>query len=195
MGILTDIAVADDGDAVQICDRVGGPAGAWPTVQWKFITTLELSELWALVGGCGGNADACMDHMESLLLHQRSDAGPWTYRLPDGLVDALSGLDAEGAGDLAVRWAATDAFYWIEGEWWRKRAESARNLARRLRGIPLFERWARKRARRARFRIEEELARHRTQTAGYLQEYLKEVSQLARMARHEGKQLLLWVCL
>lgn len=188
MGVLTDIVVAQESEA----ERIAGsdvPAGEWPGVAGKGMTFVEWAVVWAAAVGDSSRAVGYVEILGDGLLSQQSDDGPWVFKLPEGLVDVLAGLDSEAVQPLARALMETEEFGPPEAMILGLR--SAQERARRLRGVPLVSGWAAGQAKKGELRLQEELAAR----AGGLAEHLRQVSALARTAKDKGKQLLLRVCL
>ncbi len=107
MGVLSDIIVADRGEAAAINDAEGKHLAKWPCLESKGIDTVKLGTLWAIMSGT--EYDANFLGSESML-DEPTDEGPWVFLIPDALVSAVAELDAERIETVAREWANTEEF-------------------------------------------------------------------------------------
>jgi hypothetical protein len=101
MGVLTDLILAQPGDAPEISEA-NPSSPRWPRIDVKGIDQINLSTLWALLRG--GAFDAS-DVGKFICVHEESDEGPWVYVVPDDLVVRLAGLrKRHRRGNGPMRW-------------------------------------------------------------------------------------------
>ena len=103
MGVLADFYLSTD-DAASAYDH-GSFEPEEDRAQFKGITTLELTTLWAFLDDTEWNVDM-LDHFHCLL--ERDGGEVLVHRIPTPLVKRLKDLDERKVRDLASRWAATE---------------------------------------------------------------------------------------
>jgi len=110
MSLLADIYISRDDEAVkydtspdQFADRA----------QYKGITPLELSMLWAIMRGIEWDV-ASMDEFPCLL--QQDGGERLIHQLPAGMITDLSKLTAEQIAIVTPKWAATEELAWPPDE-------------------------------------------------------------------------------
>jgi hypothetical protein len=102
MGILADFYVSRDDEAVK-CDTA--PDQFADRAQFKRITSLELSMLWAIMGGIEWDVAV----MDDFSLSLGEDEGERVIQgFPDEMTKALEKLSPGQIRDLSVKWAATE---------------------------------------------------------------------------------------
>lgn len=107
MGLLADIYVSRDDEAVKYDDDPGGFADR---AEYKRFTELELSTLWCIMRGVQWDVS---------LMHQfpsvfQEDEGQRTInRLPAEMVAELSRLTPEQIAVVSPKWAATEELRWL----------------------------------------------------------------------------------
>jgi hypothetical protein len=174
MAVYTDILVADSSEAHSILASQSHDA-QWPCTQAKGVGPGELAALLSLLTGEPANVDGF-----TVVAEEDAENGPWLYQLPDRLVERLALLEVGQVDQVAGRWASEMGVppYLLE----RANAPAGTGLLAKFFG----------RARTS--AAVAELERYRAQSVESNQWMLKELGPLARTARAEGKQLLLWVC-
>jgi hypothetical protein len=101
VGVLTDILVADRGDAGRI-SSAAAPLEHWRGIDAKGIDLVRLAMLTAVLNENDYDS-ACVG--EFGLLAARDDAdGPWVYAAPVPLVAALASLEPELVSRRAEEW-------------------------------------------------------------------------------------------
>jgi hypothetical protein len=103
MSNLTDFVIAKDneGGAIADADR---PADHWPTMEAKGVDTVKLATLYSAITG---QADAAIRNAFTLAGGDE-EFGPWVFKLPTPVVDALVTLAAADIDGVAATWAATE---------------------------------------------------------------------------------------
>src|SRR5258706_11984925 len=124
MSVLADIYISRDDEAVrydttpdQFADRA----------QYKSITPLELSMLWAIMRGIEWDVDS-MNEFPCLL--QQDGGERLIHQLPAAMIADLSKLTAEQIAIVTPKWAATEELGWPPDET-RPVVEDLVRLARR----------------------------------------------------------------
>jgi hypothetical protein len=105
MGVLTDLIMADEGDAEKIVES-HYPLGEYPGVDIKGIDSVKLNTFHGILTG---------KSFEELLpqyspVAEASEEGPWVFMLPVELVERLSQLDDTSVEETAVKWGTTEEF-------------------------------------------------------------------------------------
>jgi hypothetical protein len=104
MGILADIYVSRDDEAVQY----GATPDAFPDcLQYKSISSLELSTLWALMSGIKWEVNL-MKEFACLLVKDEGERV--IHKVPPAMLRDLAALTPQQVEALAAKWAATDEF-------------------------------------------------------------------------------------
>ena len=125
MGVLADIYISADKEAAAYD---GNPN--WPEsdrLQYKRITTLELSTLWAIMRHVEWEASLTN---EFACLLEKDGGERLIHRLPAAMVTELAKLAPEQVGTVAPTWAATEEMQW-PAESARDAIEEMTRLARR----------------------------------------------------------------
>jgi hypothetical protein len=91
MGVLTDFFIATD-DAIRQLPSDRSPLDLFPGIDFKGILPTELAELYGLLTSQSYD-ETFIDTF--LLMQEASDDGPWIYKLPMPLLDALTGQEAQ----------------------------------------------------------------------------------------------------
>jgi hypothetical protein len=176
VAVDTDILVAHASEAKAILASKAHNQ-EWPSLEAKRLDTWELAGLLSILTGEPDDDDL----LDEFTVEAEADRehGPWVYRLPDRLVDHLSALAETEIEPVAMRWADRRGV----PRWMMERATvpPRGGLLTRLLG----------RARVASTAAEVE--RYREQTLQGTRWALTELRSLARTAKAEGKQLLLWI--
>ena len=123
MGVLSDLVPAKAKDAVRIA-KAANPSEEFGGIDVKGIDTVKLAQLHAIVTK-QKYKDVLGDY--DPLETGTEEEGPWVFRLPDELVDALVALDAAGRKRTAKDWAKIEEF---DADGW-----SATEVARALDAI------------------------------------------------------------
>jgi len=111
MGVLSDIIVADRGEAAAINAAGGAHLGQWACLESKGIDTVKLGTLWQILNHrSADDVNAVATFMADGVLDQRSEEGPWVYLVPEQLRSALASLDPPAQESAAAQWAATEEF-------------------------------------------------------------------------------------
>ena len=104
MGILADIYVSRDDEAVQY----DATPDAFPDrLQYKSISSLELSTLWALMSGIKWEVNL-MKEFACLLVKDEGERV--IHKVPPAMLRDLAALTPQQVEVLAAKWAATDEF-------------------------------------------------------------------------------------
>lgn len=102
MGILADIYISRDGEETEYDKK---PDQFTDRAQYKGITPLELSTLWAIMRGAKWDVGLMR---EFPCLFEKDGGERLIHRIPVKLVDELCRLTPEQIEDLSTKWAATD---------------------------------------------------------------------------------------
>jgi hypothetical protein len=104
MGILADIFVSTEGDALLYDPLTGRPADRYDVVQYKHFTGLEFGTLWAIIDG------EKWDVKRHKLRHiSHGDEGEQRLEaFPAELVAKLAALPVDDLDGLATKWGKTD---------------------------------------------------------------------------------------
>jgi hypothetical protein len=105
-GVLADFYVSREDEALRYNDS---PDEFRERAQYKRITPLELSTLWAIIRRSEWDV-ALMD--EFPCLHQEDDGSRRIHRLPAAMLVDLAGMSSEEITIAAQRWAATEEMRW-----------------------------------------------------------------------------------
>lgn len=135
MGVLTDVVIADEGEAEAVAtERV--PAKRWRGIDAKGIDQVKLATLWARLAQRGLDVESIVKlATDFATLFEVSEEGPWVFRIPGRLVELLADLDDQHAATTAVAWASTEEFVldrWDSGAV-RSILDELRSLAREAR--------------------------------------------------------------
>ena len=108
MGILADIFVSTEEDALLYDPLVGRPADRYDFVECKRFTGLEFGTLWAIIDG------EKWDVKRHMLRHiSHSDEGEqWLEAFPAELVARLADLPDDGMDALSTAWGKTEELKW-----------------------------------------------------------------------------------
>lgn len=111
MGVLSDIIIADPGDAASINAAAGAHLKRWECLESKGIDTIQLGTLSQILANRSvDDINTVASFMMDCLLHEESDEGPWVYQVPDQLHAALAALSEDAEEPIAEQWAATEEF-------------------------------------------------------------------------------------
>jgi len=137
-GVLTDVVIADEGEAPAVAADAA-PSRRWPGVVATGLDQVKLARLWALLAGQEFRDELVFEFAP---LHEVSEDGPWVFRVPAALRELLASADEARAAAIADAWAATEE---LELDGWEPDAVGSllgalRSLARtaRLSGKPLL---------------------------------------------------------
>lgn len=97
MGLLTDIVVADETEAVAIAESPV-PSQKWPGVDVEGIDVIKLGLLWAELSHQVYDPELVTAFSE---LHTASDEGPWVLRVPEPLAQLLADVNDATAASAA----------------------------------------------------------------------------------------------
>lgn len=105
MGVLTDLVIANEDDAMQIANSQH-PLGEFTGIDMKGVDSVKLTMLHSILSG---------QSWKDLLsqydpVAEASEDGPWVFLLPTELVHSLAGLDEPGIMNIADQWAKTEEF-------------------------------------------------------------------------------------
>ncbi|MGD0248833.1 MAG: hypothetical protein ABSB75_07250 [Candidatus Limnocylindrales bacterium] len=108
MGILADIFVSTEEDALLYDPLDERPADHYDVVQYKRFTSLEFGTLWAIIDR------EKWDVKRHVLRHiSHSDEGEqWLEAFPAELVAKLATLPDDGLDGLATAWGKTEELQW-----------------------------------------------------------------------------------
>lgn len=103
MGLLTDVVIADESEAQSIA---ASGAESRPKIQCKDLDNAKLGSLLELLSKSRSQS------LETFpLVAERSNQGPWVFRIPDEMIDYLAAIsDEERLEDIADQWAETEEF-------------------------------------------------------------------------------------
>lgn len=102
MGVLSDLVVATEGDALRIA-RTTNPAATFGGIDIKGIDSVKFGTLQAILTGS--------TFEELLHLYEpvcESDEGPWVFRIPAAFVAKLAVLEGIPLERTAIQWAQTE---------------------------------------------------------------------------------------
>lgn len=102
MGLLSDIYISHDAEASRYDTA---PQSFAEQAQYKGITPLELSTLWAIIRGVEWDI-TMLNHFACLLAVDGGER--LVHSFPAPMVAALSRLTPEQIRDVSVKWAATE---------------------------------------------------------------------------------------
>lgn len=113
MSILTDLFVADAENAqlyesIQSQDQF--PIDRFERAQFKSLTDLEFTTLWALIQ----NEEWDIDQHSLEVIGEPDDT--WLFKFPPSFVEALSSLDQAGISRVSPLWASTEEMEWEPSE-------------------------------------------------------------------------------
>jgi len=106
MGLLSDFFISTETDA-SLYD--GGPFVEEDRAQYKQITSLELSMLYAILQDCEWNVDM-MDEFECI--RQREDGEEGIWHIPSTMIEKLVSCSDEHLWKVAQVWANTEELQW-----------------------------------------------------------------------------------
>jgi len=113
MSILSDLFVTDADDA-QLYEKLQSqdqfPIDRFERAQFKGLTDLEFTTLWALVQ----NEEWDIDQHSLEVIGVPGDT--WLFKFPSLFVDSLSSLDQAGISRVSPLWAATEEMEWEPSE-------------------------------------------------------------------------------
>src|SRR4051812_27646642 len=109
MGLLSDFFAASEDEIAELPEL--GPEGRFPTVAAKNVTNVELATLCGIATGRdidveSGGFEALLNEIEDV--REPGEDGPWVFRVPDSLVEALAAADEARVRDIAREWASTE---------------------------------------------------------------------------------------
>ncbi len=105
MGVLTDIVIADDAEAVL---RASVPSEAFPGIDAKGVDVTKLDLLRAILSDSEWDAASVRDF--AVLAQEDEQDGPWVFAIPTDLVQAMAGLDGRERKRIAESWAEIEEF-------------------------------------------------------------------------------------
>ena len=113
MGILADLFVAHPADAPGYEEQLKNRDALqkrFERVEFKGLTDLEFSTLWALLKGEEWD-------LEKHALEEVTPAGnTWLFRFPSSFVQQLTSIDERRISDVSIPWAATEELQWEPSE-------------------------------------------------------------------------------
>jgi hypothetical protein len=108
MGILADIFVSTEEDALLYDSLDERPTERYDVVLYKRLTSLEFGRLWAIIDGEEWDV-----HRHMLRNISHGDEGEqWLEVFPAELVAKLAGLPDDGMEDLSNAWGKTEELQW-----------------------------------------------------------------------------------
>jgi len=111
MGVLSDIIIADRGEAAAINAAGGTHLKQWPCLESKGIDQIKLFTLSQILHDRSvDDVDASVAFMQGATLDKKSQEGPWVYLIPAELQSAIASLDDDAQESVAEKWAATEEF-------------------------------------------------------------------------------------
>lgn len=126
MGIVADLYIADDENAAQY-DKHSNRF-AVDRAEWRYVTPLELSTLWALVHGRRWDV-SMVDEFTCIL--QTDDGERLIHKIPSAMLTDLTALASGSLDTLAARWAETEELrHWSQSDT-RELIQDLVKLARR----------------------------------------------------------------
>jgi hypothetical protein len=105
MGLLTDFFVAAPTE-IQSVDIAHSPVGSFPGLHAKRTDPVKLVQLQCCIDGA--TFEERMPLLDEMLVRDAGQEGPWIFRVPQTLSDALA---SAGPADIQTHgraWAATD---------------------------------------------------------------------------------------
>ena len=104
MGILTDFVIANDCDGSAIGEAIR-PADRWPTLEAKGVDTIKLSTLYCSISGVEYSSDL---ERSFELVGGNQDEGPWVFKFPEVVLDAIASVPTANFHAVAEAWASTE---------------------------------------------------------------------------------------
>jgi hypothetical protein len=100
MGLLSDFFIAEPVDAT----TYGGedPYPAADCCQYKDLSPLQAAQILAVLRGVPYDVSLLN---EFPLVHEETDEGPWTVKIPDDMVAALAQLKESDLGAQSLAWS------------------------------------------------------------------------------------------
>lgn len=105
MGVLTDIVIADDAEAVL---QSSVPSEAFPGIDAKGVDVVKLDLLRTILADREWDAATVRDF--ALLAQEGEQEGPWVFAIPTDVVEALAALDGRERKRVAESWAEIEEF-------------------------------------------------------------------------------------
>lgn len=113
MGLLADLFVAEPEDALTY-EALSGkgklPADRFERAEFKGLTNLEFTTLWALMQ----NEEWDLDKHDLEAIGEPGET--WLFRFPDTFVEALASLDSASISRVVPLWANTEELQWEPSE-------------------------------------------------------------------------------
>lgn len=106
MGVLTDLIVAYESEAGAVAESES-PLRDWPGIDAKGIDHVKLGKLLSILTSEPYSNSLVGEFRQ---IAELSDDGPWVFRLPRGLVLALSKMNEAELGRISVQWSAVEEF-------------------------------------------------------------------------------------
>jgi hypothetical protein len=110
MGLITEFFVASEIDGVVI--EQGPDPDHVRVLSSKNVDTVKLTTLWGIAARRDYSVDGgfmdLSDELEGGCVGEPEDDGPWLYRLPGALGDALASADSDRLREISSEWATTD---------------------------------------------------------------------------------------
>ena len=107
MSILSDLFVSEPEKAQEYAKF---PSDRLERAQFKGLTDLEFTTLWALIK----NEEWDIDEHSLEAVGEPGDT--WLFKFPSSFVDALSSLDQAGVSRVSPLWASTEELEWEPSE-------------------------------------------------------------------------------
>lgn len=105
MGVLSDLVVANEGDAEAIANS-SVPSKEFNGIDVKGIDSIKLNTLHSIL--TGRSYEELIPSYEPVLM--LSDDGPWVFALPHELTASLAALNSQELQAAAKKWAQTEEF-------------------------------------------------------------------------------------
>ncbi len=123
--------IAEEREAPSVATEAA-PSRRWTGIDANGFDQVKLATLWALLAGQEFRDELVYEFTP---LHEVSTDGPWIFRVPAPLVQALAEVDDRRASEIVPAWAATEE---LELDGWDAEAvapllEGLRSLARSAR--------------------------------------------------------------
>lgn len=102
MGILTDILIADHGEAEQLAAALN-PTETWEGIDAKGLDSVKLGVLYSLLSGCEVEETYAM-----FAMLEGEEEGPWVQAMPADFPRLLTSMTDQDA--IAREWAQAEEF-------------------------------------------------------------------------------------
>jgi hypothetical protein len=105
MGLLTDFFIADPAD-IETLDISRSPIGEFAAIEGKRTDPVKIVRLQCCIDG--STFEERMPQLNEMLVREAAEDGPWIYRVPPALCEALASARAADLDRYGRAWAATE---------------------------------------------------------------------------------------